>query len=57
MGTTILLSIGLLGAIMLGMAVGVVFSNKPLKGSCGGVNGGGDCECSPIDRERCATES
>ena len=58
MGTTIFLSIGLLGAIMLGMAVGVVFSNKPLKGSCGGIGaGGGDCECSPIDRERCATEA
>lgn len=40
---TVLFTIGLIGAVMLGMAVGVIFSNRRLKGSCGGV--GDDCAC------------
>jgi hypothetical protein len=51
--TTVLLSIGLVGALMLGMAVGVVFANKPLRGSCGGVDAS-ECDCTPSERERCA---
>jgi hypothetical protein len=39
----IFLTIGIVAALMGGMAVGVIFSNKPLKGSCGGV--GGSCAC------------
>ncbi len=27
----------ILGVCLFGMALGVVFSNKPLKGSCGGL--------------------
>lgn len=38
-----LLTIGIVAALMGGMAVGVIFSNKPLRGSCGGV--GGSCAC------------
>ncbi len=53
--TTILLTIGLFGAIMLGMAIGVIVSGKTLKGSCGGV--GGDCDCTPSERESCETEA
>jgi hypothetical protein len=40
----VFLTIGIVAALMGGMAVGVIFSNKPLKGSCGGV-GGGSCAC------------
>jgi hypothetical protein len=40
---TIVLTIGIIAALMAGMAVGVIFSNKPLRGSCGGV--GGSCAC------------
>ncbi len=32
----IVLAIGLFGLAMLGMAVGVLFSNRALRGSCGG---------------------
>ena len=39
----ILLTIGIVAVLMGGMAVGVIFSNKPLKGSCGGV--GTSCAC------------
>ena len=42
--TAFLATIGFMGAIMLAMAVGVIFSGKALKGSCGGV-GGADCLC------------
>lgn len=35
---TVLLSFGILLLIMLGMAVGVIFSGRSIKGSCGGLN-------------------
>jgi hypothetical protein len=41
----IFLTVGIVAALMAGMAVGVIFSNKPLRGSCGGVGGAGSCAC------------
>ena len=41
--TTFLATLGIVAVLMTGMAVGVIFSNKPLRGSCGGVQG--DCAC------------
>lgn len=43
MTMTVFLTIGIVAALMAGMAVGVIFSNKPLRGSCGGV--GSSCAC------------
>ena len=37
---------------MAAMAVGVIFSNRELKGSCGGT--GRDCTCSAEARRDCA---
>jgi len=38
MFATILASIVVMGLLIAAMAVGVIFSNKPIKGSCGGLN-------------------
>ena len=43
--TEIFFTLGLVAALMMMMAVGVLFGRKPLKGSCGGVASGGDCPC------------
>lgn len=39
----VLLTMGIMAVLMGGMAVGVIFSDKPLRGSCGGV--GTSCAC------------
>jgi hypothetical protein len=39
----VFLTFGIFAALMAGMGIGVIFSNKPLRGSCGGV--GGSCAC------------
>lgn len=41
--TILFLTIGLIAMLMAGMAVGVIFSDRQLRGSCGGT--GLDCEC------------
>jgi hypothetical protein len=50
---TILLTIGVLGAVMFGMAIGAIVAGKTLKGSCGGI-GGKSCECGPEKKAVCA---
>lgn len=44
-----LLTAGLFSIIMVAMAVGVIFSNRELKGSCGGV---GNCACEEAGRPK-----
>lgn len=41
---TALLAFVLLCIVMLGMAVGVIFSGRRIKGSCGGLNAIGDAD-------------
>ena len=47
--TTIFATIGFMAMLMLVMAIGVIFRNQPLKGSCGGV-GTEDCLCLAEDK-------
>ena len=49
---TILATLVIFAAVMLAMAIGVIFSNRALKGSCGGTDS--DCSCSDARRRRCA---
>ena len=48
---TILLTFIILGIALLAMAIGVIFSNKELKGSCGGKEL--DCTCNMIQKKMC----
>jgi len=53
---TIIAAIVVFGLLFAGMAVGVIFSNKPIKGSCGGLaNVGieGECEICGGDMSKC----
>jgi len=40
---TLLMSFVIIALAVTGMAIGVIAGGKPIKGSCGGLNGGG-CE-------------
>lgn len=53
------LTLAALVLVMLGMAVGVLFSNRKLKGSCGGLGAimGEDCEfCDKKKNNLCPNE-
>ncbi len=49
---TFLATVAIFGLAMVAMAVGVIFSNRSLRGSCGGT--GIDCTCSEKKQEECA---
>jgi hypothetical protein len=51
---TFLATIVLFGAMMAAMAIGVVFSGRRLRGSCGGT--GEECECSDERQKACASK-
>ncbi len=57
---TFLLTLVFLLCVVAAMAVGVIFSSRPIKGSCGGIQAlglGGKCEICGDDMEKCEEES
>ncbi len=46
--TVMLMTFGMLLLIIAGMSVGVIFANKPITGSCGGLGNLGLKESCPI---------
>ncbi len=48
---TVLLTVAVIGGLMAAMAIGVIFTGRALKGSCGGI-GGADCVCDREGRPR-----
>ena len=47
--TTLILTMTIMATIMFAMAVGVIFSDRCLQGSCGGA-GSEDCACDTVDQ-------
>lgn len=57
--TTILLTFCILLLVVFGMAVGVIFRGKPIKGSCGGIASlgmGRACDICGGDKNKCEKE-
>ena len=52
---TFLVTLLFFGAVMGAMALGVMVTGRPLKGSCGGT--GQACECSDEARRACALKA
>lgn len=58
--TIFFLTLSFLLLVVAAMAVGVIFSNKPIKGSCGGMQAlglGGECDICGGDMDKCDEES
>ena len=51
---TLLISFGMLLAVIAAMAIGVMNGRKPISGSCGGLNGG---RCELCGGGQCKRES
>ena len=47
------LSIIILGLAFFGLSLGVVFKNKPIQGSCGGVGADENCTICSGDPQKC----
>ena len=50
---SIYISIFVLGFAILGLSVGVIFNNKPIQGSCGGIGADEACTICGGDTEKC----
>ena len=52
---TVYLSIIILGLAILGLSIGVIFDNKPIQGSCGGIGADENCTICGGDPQKCET--
>ena len=49
----IFLGITVLAIAIAGMSIGAIFNNKPISGSCGGLNSDGICSICGGDPQKC----
>jgi len=54
--STFLSTLLLFALIVAAMAVGVAFTGRRLRGSCGGMGAGDDCSCSKARQAKCKAE-
>jgi hypothetical protein len=52
---TVYLSIIIFGLAILGLSIGVIFDNKPIQGSCGGIGADENCTICGGDPQKCET--
>ena len=52
---SIYISIFVLGVAILGLSVGVIFNDKPIQGSCGGIGADEACTICGGDTAKCET--
>ena len=52
---TVYLSIIIFGLAILGLSIGVIFDNKPIQGSCGGIGADESCTICGGDPQKCET--
>ena len=50
---TVYLSIIILGIAIFGLSIGVIFNDKPIQGSCGGIGADESCTICEGDAEKC----
>lgn len=50
---TVFLSIIILGIAIFGLSIGVIFNDKPIQGSCGGIGADESCTICEGDTEKC----
>ena len=52
---SIYISIFVLGIAIFGLSIGVIFNDKPIQGSCGGIGADETCTICSGDTEKCKT--
>ena len=52
---TVYITILILGLAILGLSLGVIFGNKPIQGSCGGIGADESCTICEGDSQKCET--
>ena len=52
---TAYLSILIFCLALLGLSIGVIFDNKPIQGSCGGIGADESCKICGGDSQKCET--
>ena len=52
---TVYITILIFGLAILGLSIGVIFNNKPIQGSCGGIGADESCTICGGDTQKCET--